>query len=946
MSSLWKSTVQWFERLPTPPSLAGEHESVELSEFGAMATSDPEEGARLRPASPRPITIQPSDENYTSQFTWTPGQRPLPAGLIQSELVFPVRGTGPELGRSDGNGWDAFTTRDTRDVATEPMSDSSGMSVTIHNDQKPAVSHSSSDPTVIIHTDSELSETFDAKPKALKAQAMPIYHDMGTYEKNAQVQSPNDYGGARPKLSFPARTQHEDSDTDDNDDALRRERRQAYMTERMNEQRTASAMTGTQGWGVDDSTRGFSQPEMIPHLAPQAESTRNAATDPLYVNEDVARRHLRQSQRLGSVMADSRTDVQPRQQMRMRQQNFETLTHLDAPLRETRPPQNEPTSTYASEPRRTMNVPQGRDSWARAAEGPFRHFQNRNGQEHYYSDRNYPAQIRRASQTAQVRQDTPRPPRIHRAPRMGCSDRYNTDYTMSPDYAVRYQQRIMSPVLEFRATEEPVFHQRHYAREMPPRPVRGTFDPVTGIFYEELSEAVGDFGPQHYSNQRDNRHPYMTMHPGAHETQYRPYHSTPRRQRDPSPGRTVTFAESRQNLEQDMDVSMHAMHGSYDSGYLADGSSNHGYSPYRVMSQQTDTYPHSNSRADMHDNYPPEAYGLQGPHDGYQHDQNELMHEQYPGMYDPYASQRGYYASTPGAGMPAYDPYVPLQNDSPPQCWPCWPGSNPYRRRLKEGMKFNGKGCPKNFLLQFEILANYNNWSRAERAFELATSLNDDARDVLADLDPRSVGDYEKLRLAILNRFAPPGQSAKFAVLLWSRTMQPNETVTAFGHDLRRLAREAYSAKVDEAVLVGLFIRGLQSVGMQRQVHLSQPRNLNEAMTVAANYSVFDGTANPDKKKPKPYVSNVQAGGDNQNKTPYKQGNQQGKNNNSSDQKLQALENRLDQLEQQKGGKQDKPKKKRDYSTYTCHRCGEKGHIQYNCPSARQDDQPDPSLNC
>ena len=167
-------------------------------------------------------------------------------------------------------------------------------------------------------------------------------------------------------------------------------------------------------------------------------------------------------------------------------------TRLGAPLRETRPPQGDPISTYSSEPRRTMTVPQGRDSWAPAGEGPFLNYQQRNGQERFYSDRNYPAQIRQASRTAYVRQDTPRPPRMQRGPnRMGYPEYYNPDYAM-PSENVHYQRRVMSPVLEFQAVEEPVFHQRHYSREFTPRSVRGTFDPVTKIFYEELSDAPVD----------------------------------------------------------------------------------------------------------------------------------------------------------------------------------------------------------------------------------------------------------------------------------------------------------------------------------------------------------------------------------------------------------------------------------------------------------------------
>ena len=104
----------------------------------------------------------------------------------------------------------------------------------------------------------------------------------------------------------------------------------------------------------------------------------------------------------------------------------------------------------------------------------------------------------------------------------------------------------MSHVLEFQAVEEPVFHQRHYSREFTPRSVRGTFDLVTGIFYEELSDAPVDHGPHRYATGHDYRRPPMTPHPGAHDPHFRPYHFTPNHRYERSPGRTVTFAEGRQ----------------------------------------------------------------------------------------------------------------------------------------------------------------------------------------------------------------------------------------------------------------------------------------------------------------------------------------------------------------------------------------------------------------
>lgn len=931
----------------------------------------PTTGSRTDPDI-RPIIIQPmdrdfamdrrpaTDQQYTSQLMWNPGPDQAAASHDQHGLGF-IDSDADSTSKLEVDS-DGQTGMYKRDVATSPMSGSQ-KSV---NTPSPNASNDSSNPTVIIHSDSGHSDVRDnASSGALNAKAMPVYYQTRDSDGNSQPQSHDDQGGARPKnfASF-SMNMHDDSDTDIEDD-LRRERRRAYFEAKLQARGAASTLAGAQSefepLAREPNVPLYDSP-MLQHPVPRAESTRTVPQEPLYVNEGEARRQFERAQRSDSEAAGQRLDATARPQVGSRQQNTATLSHPGVQPREVRPPNNEPVSTYPRQPRRTMTVPEGRDSSARAAEERFNVSQNRENREQYYSPRNNSSQSRRTFPFAHTRPDTPMPLYSHQTSRrMGSSENYDFDYNMSPgeyftprvsdpENAVRYQRRAMSPVLEFHATEESVYRPPRYARNLAPPPtLRGTYDPATGVFYEERPDATPNVGMYYRTPEREHHRPASTQYPSTREMHYRSDHSTPNRSSDRSPGRNVTFADDRNAFSSDVNLSMHAMHGSFDSGYMADHSSNPGYFPYRMQTPHAEYYPETPRMPTQHANFMSSPYGMQPQYDNHPSLPQSPWHEPYPSMHEHFASPRDHYAPVHDPTAPAYDPYAPLPQDSPPQCWPCWPRADFHRRRPKEGMKFSGKGCPKNFLLQFEILANYNGWSRAERAFELATSLTDEARDVLADLDPQSCGNYEKLRLAILNRFAPPGHSAKFAVLLWSRVMQSNETVTAFGHDLRRLAREAYSVKIDDAVLIGLFIRGLQSVGMQRQVHLSQPRTLDEALKIASNYAVFEGSASSDVKKPKPYVSNVQADDGTQskknsnNKSNSNNSGKQGKSPASSDQKLQALEKRLNQIEQQKSDSSAQPKKKKDYSTYTCHQCGQKGHIRYQCPE--KDEQQDKPLN-
>ena len=59
---------------------------------------------------------------------------------------------------------------------------------------------------------------------------------------------------------------------------------------------------------------------------------------------------------------------------------------------------------------------------------------------------------------------------------------------------------------------------------------------------------------------------------------------------------------------------------------------------------------------------------------------------------------------------------------------------------------YDGKSSWADYLVQFEIAAEMNNWTQRQKAMELATCLTGVARGILSDLDPRDRLDYEALK--------------------------------------------------------------------------------------------------------------------------------------------------------------------------------------------------------
>ena len=63
MSSIWRSTVDWFQNLPTPPSLTSERDVTLHAGVDMMDASVPF-GGRTNPDI-RPIIVQPTDRDAT-----------------------------------------------------------------------------------------------------------------------------------------------------------------------------------------------------------------------------------------------------------------------------------------------------------------------------------------------------------------------------------------------------------------------------------------------------------------------------------------------------------------------------------------------------------------------------------------------------------------------------------------------------------------------------------------------------------------------------------------------------------------------------------------------------------------------------------------------------------------------------------------------------------------
>ena len=150
----------------------------------------------------------------------------------------------------------------------------------------------------------------------------------------------------------------------------------------------------------------------------------------------------------------------------------------------------------------------------------------------------------------------------------------------------------------------------------------------------------------------------------------------------------------------------------------------------------------------------------------------------------------------------------------------------------------------KDWLHHFDIVAELNGWTEAEKGAHLASSLRGNAMQILDELPPGERKDYAKVVGALRRRFDPEQRESLKKIEFRNRTMRRNESVTDYGYALSRLAKGAfpkhdYSARDD--VVIEQFITGLYNDEIKKHVQYGRPKNLEEAIASAIEFESVEG---------------------------------------------------------------------------------------------------------
>jgi chemotaxis protein histidine kinase CheA len=149
---------------------------------------------------------------------------------------------------------------------------------------------------------------------------------------------------------------------------------------------------------------------------------------------------------------------------------------------------------------------------------------------------------------------------------------------------------------------------------------------------------------------------------------------------------------------------------------------------------------------------------------------------------------------------------------------------------------FDGRTSWLGYKAQFDLIADLNGWSLADRAQHLAAALAGPALIILANLSASERLSYTHLTEALNTRFNE-GRSAELArIRLDNRKQLPNEKLALYASEVENLTQLAYPTAGGEArdVLTReRFLKGLHSSELRKQIKLSRAVTFSEMLGTA-----------------------------------------------------------------------------------------------------------------
>ena len=167
--------------------------------------------------------------------------------------------------------------------------------------------------------------------------------------------------------------------------------------------------------------------------------------------------------------------------------------------------------------------------------------------------------------------------------------------------------------------------------------------------------------------------------------------------------------------------------------------------------------------------------------------------------------------------------------------------------------KFDGKSVDwKDYIIHFEQVAIWNNWSDQEKAQQLAISLRGQAQKMLGDLTPTQLTDYHSLKTTLKERYDPQERGVAYKCEFRARKRNPKETPAEYAFSLRRIACLAFPDiphEYREVNVLEQFLVGVGSQELREHIIFKHLKTVDQAIAWSVEYEAVKRT-NESPQKP------------------------------------------------------------------------------------------------
>jgi hypothetical protein len=267
-----------------------------------------------------------------------------------------------------------------------------------------------------------------------------------------------------------------------------------------------------------------------------------------------------------------------------------------------------------------------------------------------------------------------------------------------------------------------------------------------------------------------------------------------------------------------------------------------------------------------------------------------------------------------------------------------------YRREIRPET-FDGRAIEwDDFLGHFERVCSWNGWTSEQSALQLAMSLRQPASYHLKGLSREALHDFDILKVKLTHKFAPKERQMATRCEFRNRIRQENERATDFKVELQRMASKGwsdFSSETKDAMVFEQFLSGIKDPAAKRHIVFGRPSSLEAAVSLLEEYDAYETALQQEKSLRKSReVAAAHVGMDSDNfvsalRTNDKHDSEQ--RDTANLQELRELKVQMEELRRLRSelDVQHSSFQRRKKGDIHCYRCGQIGHMSFNCPDKK-----------